>query len=96
MKLPDELHRIPKLIWLHVRIDNDRSRCNHHAHRRKHSHRGGQRNDLADGLFLLTVTKAREVRHVQTQRRPESDHRSERWNEDFPEFTDGVELALLS
>src|SRR5207237_8661117 len=46
-------------------------------------------------LLPMTVTKAREVRHVQTERRPKSDHRGERWNEDFPEFTDGVELALL-
>src|SRR5581483_10169610 len=67
----------------------------HYSHCREYSHCRWQSDYLADGLFLLAVTEASKVRHVEAQRRPESNHRRQRWNEDRPEFANRVELALL-
>ena len=90
-ELADELHGIPDRLA----VDDRRRAGDHHAHRRKHRHRRRQRDDLADDLFALAAAEAREVRHVERQRRPETDHRGQRRHEHRPEFAEGLELPRL-
>ena len=96
MKLSDEFHGIPQLVNFHIWINDYRGRGNHNAHGREHCHSSWQRDDLAESLFPLAVTKASEIRHIQTQRRPESNHSGKRNNEGWPKLTEGMKCALLS
>src|SRR5207249_1185018 len=41
------------------------------------------------------MPEAREVRHVQTERSPESNHRRQRGNKDLPELAERVKFAFL-
>ena len=90
-ELADELHRIPDRLP----VDNRRRAGDHHAHRRKQRHRGGQRDHLTDDLLALAAAEPREVGHVQRQRGPEADHRRQRRHEDRPELAEGVKPARL-
>ena len=90
-ELADELHRIPDRLA----VDDRRRARDHHAHRRKQRHRRRQRHDLADDLLALAAAEAREVRHVERERRPEADHRGQRRHEHRPEFAKRLELARL-
>ena len=46
-------------------------------------------------LLALAAAEAREVRHVQRQRRPEADHRRQRRDEHRQELAERLELAGL-
>ena len=60
MKLAYQLHRIPQLVQLHVGIDHDGRRGDHHAHRGEDSHRGRQaRQPGPTSLFALAVAETR-------------------------------------
>ena len=65
------------------------------AHCRKDEHRRRQRDGLSDHLLALAAAEAREIRHVERQRRPVTDHRGQRRNEHRHELSEGPELARL-
>ena len=88
---PIELDRIPD----HLAVDDRRRARDQHAHRREHEHRRRQRHDLADDLLALAAAEAREVGHVERQRRPEADHRGERREEHRQELAERLKLARL-
>src|SRR5207248_622926 len=96
MELADEFHRVPEITRRHLRIDDHRRGSNHHTHRREYCHRRWQRHDLAQRLLALAVTEAREVRHVERERGPKSDHAGQGNYEGGPEFAEAMELALLA
>jgi hypothetical protein len=88
-ELADELHRIPDRFAV-----DDRGRAgDHHSHRGEQRHRRRQRHDLTNDLLALAAPKAREVGHVERQRRPESDHRRQRRHEDGPELRERLKLS---
>ena len=88
----DQLHGIPDRLA----VDDRGGAGDHHAHRRKHRHRRRQRDDLADDLLALAAAEAREVGHVERERRPEADHRRERGHEHGPELAEGMKFSRLT
>ena len=83
-ELADELDRIPDRLA----VDDRGGARDQHPHRRKQRHRRRQRDHLADDLLALAAPEAREVGHVERERRPEADHGRERRHEDRPELAE--------
>src|SRR6266851_452358 len=63
------------------------------ADERVESHGGGKAERLADDLIALAASVAREIRNVQRDGGPESDHAGERGNKEAEEFAEGLKLG---
>ena len=77
-------------------VDDDGRARDEHAHGGEDGHRGGQGDHLAHHLLALAAPEAREVGHVQGERRPVADHRGQGRDEDGQELAEAVELPGLA